>query len=86
MDKIETRTQTIEQRRHYFYCDHCDTYLGMSEEYEDGWYYKFGEFAMNWNTQSGWYSVEKCLCNKCKEKYLSEVYTALEQLGFKKEN
>lgn len=86
MDKIETQTKTIEQRYHNFYCDVCGKYLGTSAECEDGWYQTLGGFGLKWHTPAGWYYTEKCLCDECREKYLSEVYAGLEQLGFKKEN
>ena len=87
MDKIEIQTKTIEQRYHNFYCDHCGTHLGTSEEYEDGYYHQYGHFIINFPTPQGYrYKADKYLCDQCKEKYLSELYTALEQLGFKKEN
>ena len=84
MDKIEIQTKTVEQRYHRFYCDHCGTHLGTSRECDDGYYKSFGDFALDIHTPAGRYYIEKCLCNQCIEKYLSELYTALDQLGFKK--
>ena len=86
MEKIETRIKTIEQRYHHFNCDGCGVHLGISEEHDDGYYQSFGDFDLAWHTPAGWWRSKKCLCDQCKEKYLSEVYTALERLRFKKEN
>jgi len=86
MEKTETQTITTELYYHHFYCDHCGAHLGTSEEYDDGYYQRFGDFELKWYTPAGWYRQELCLCDECKEKHLSKIYSALEQLGFKKEN
>lgn len=38
MDKPIEELQTVKFISHKFYCDDCGTYLGESDEYEDGWY------------------------------------------------
>ena len=86
MEKTETQTITTELYRHHFYCDHCGIHLGTSKEYDDGYYQSFGDFALECYTPVGRYRIKKCLCDECKEKHLSKIYSALEQLGFKKEN
>lgn len=72
-----------EQREHHFYCDECGEFLGVSHEYEDGYYEKLGEFTLELRVSS-WYNVKKNLCDKCKEKFINKVENALIELGFKK--
>ena len=85
MEKLESKTYSIERVTHRFYCDDCNTYLGKSEEYDDGYYQDLGEFKLKMYLPSGWYIVEKCLCNECREKFLKKVENTLKELGFKKE-
>ena len=64
MEKLETRTCTIEETTHHFYCDDCNKYLGKTEEYDDGWYPELGEFGLKMHLPSGWYEVNKCFCDE----------------------
>lgn len=86
MEKVEIKIKQTEDHTHHFYCDNCGVRIGSSREYDDGWYQTLGDLELEFYVPTGWYSVKKCLCDQCEEKYLSEVYTTLEQLGFKKEN
>ena len=83
MEKVEINTRQIEDSIHHFYCDDCGTHIGSSHEYDDGWYQELGKFELNWLTPNGWYKLEKCLCNDCRDKFLDKVYAGLEAVGFK---
>jgi uncharacterized protein YlaI len=83
MEKVEVKTKQIEDRIHHFYCDDCDAYIGASQEYDDGWRQELGKFELKILMPRGWYKLEKCLCEKCREKFLDKVYTNLEFVGFK---
>lgn len=84
MEKINSITKEIEDYEHSFYCDECGEYLGTTEEYDDGWYDTLGEFELSFNID-GWYKVNKCLCDDCADKFLSNLKNHLESIGFKKE-
>ena len=82
MKKVETKTRQIEDRTHHFYCDDCEAYIGASQEHDDGWYQELGTFELKILMPIGWYKFKKCLCEKCKEKFLDQAYTNLEFVGF----
>lgn len=84
MEKVEYIEQTVETAEHSFYCDECGKYLGMSEEYDDGWYEKLGEFELSFYI-NGWYRVKKCLCHDCADNFLSNLKDFLTSIGFKKD-
>lgn len=84
MEKTVFEIREVKQAIHSFYCDHCGIELGSVEEYEDGYYPTLGGFELNWRTPNGWYRLNKCLCDTCRDKYLSDIYSALENAGFKK--
>ncbi len=67
-----------------FYCDDCGKFLGKSEEYDDGYYEKLGEFEVKFNF-NGWYKLEKHLCDECKEKETKKIEKSLKELGFVKD-
>lgn len=80
MEKIIIRKK--EEYVHHFYCDECNKYLGNTEEYDDGYYPSLGEFKLAFHLPGGWYKVEKCVCDECKEKYLSRLENVLKDLEF----
>lgn len=82
MEKVATQIKKVEQYTHFFYCDDCGAQLGCTTSHSDGWYSTLGDFELNWFTPKGWYRLEKCLCDTCKEKYLSAIYGGLESAGF----
>lgn len=84
MEKTNCTTKEIENYEHSFYCDECGEYLGTSEEYDDGWYECLGEFELSFYID-GWYRVEKCLCEDCAQKFLSNLKNHLEDMGFKRD-
>lgn len=83
MQKIETIKVKRDQVKHQFYCDHCNIYLGETIEYDDGYYPELGEFELSFHTPSGWYRINKCLCDTCRNKLLTEIENTLVSLGFK---
>lgn len=86
MEKIKEITKKVEKYEHSFYCDECDKYLGTSEEYDDGWYEKHGEFELKFYVNgNGWYRVEKCLCGDCIKKFINKVELNLINMGFVKD-
>lgn len=82
MEKIVTQIKQVKQKTHFFYCDNCGTQLGCQTEYDDGYYKHIGEFELNWHTPNGWYKLHKCLCDTCRNEYLSKIHTLLETAGF----
>ena len=84
MERLETTTRTIKDTTHHFYCDECNKYLGKTKEYDDGYYPKLGEFELKFYI-NGWYKVEKCFCDKCKEKFIKKTCDTLTDLGFEAE-
>ena len=82
MEKVEIKTKQIKDHTHHFYCDDCDAYIGSSHEYADGYYEELGEFELDILMPRGWYKLEKCLCEKCKEKFLDKFCASLEATGF----
>ena len=83
MHKVNSTTQMVEVVTHEFYCDGCGKHLGTSEEYDDGWYKVIGEFQLAIH-MDGWWHLEKHLCDNCQEKFLNNLKTTLENIGFKK--
>ena len=86
MEKIENVICSKEQLIHHFYCDKCNNYLGKSAEYDDGYYEQLGEFKLNFCLNGRWFTIKKCLCSKCNDKYLKIVENELIKLGFKNES
>ena len=82
MEKTKITTRQIEDIEHSFYCDECNKYLGTSKECDDGWYKEFGEFELNLYINT-WYHIKKCLCNDCRNKFLTNLKTVLIDMGFK---
>lgn len=83
---MEKETRTIYQKElieHSFYCDECGKHLGTSREYDDGWYEMFGKLELRFNIVNGWYHINKCFCEDCKNKFLSKIKVALKDIGFK---
>lgn len=83
MEKVETKITQIEDRVHHFYCDECGFHIGSTEEWYDGYYRNLGEFELKIYMPDGWYKLEKCLCDDCRDKFLDKVYVLLESVGFK---
>jgi hypothetical protein len=82
MEKIVTQIKQVEQKTHFFYCDNCGAQLGCQTECEDGYYKQLGELELLWRTPKRWYKLHKCLCDTCRNEYLSELHTMLETAGF----
>ena len=84
MEKTATIIKTYTQEEHSFYCDECEKYLGTSQEYDDGWYQKLGEFELDVYIDD-WYRLKKCLCDECEKAYVDSIQTELINKGFKKD-
>ena len=74
-----------ESYMHYFYCDNCNQYLGTSEEHDDGWYEKFGEFTLSFYVKDEWYCIDKCLCDCCRDEFVDNLKSTLKNMGFNKD-
>lgn len=95
ISKLKEKKEII-KTTHEFYCDNCGKFLGSSEEWEDGYYEKFGSFENKldiYNSrvhnkkykESGWYTYKKILCDKCQEEFVSKLAKTLLELGYKKD-
>ena len=86
MEKIEIKTKKKEQRIHIFYCDICNKEIMSSEEYDDGYYKDPGFLPDIIVSGAGNKREDYCntitLCNECKEKKLSQIRTAIKELGY----
>lgn len=86
MEKVNYYEKNIECATHTFYCDKCGKELGVSEEYDDGWYEELGKYEESFYIHTkGWYKLHKNLCNFCWGKYTNKIADALLELGFEKE-
>lgn len=84
MEKVKYTERIVESAEHSFYCDECGEYLGTSEECDDGWYKRLGEFELSFYVND-WYRVKKCLCNNCADNFLTNLQNSLKNMGFKKD-
>lgn len=86
METIETKVIKEKQIIHSLYCCRCGKHLGDSKEYDDGYYVNIGEFEQHINiNDKGWFKFTANFCNKCREKFISELIAILESKGFKKD-
>lgn len=79
------KTEYIERvkidTRHSFYCDECNEFLGIAEEYDDGWFKELGELELSFYID-GWYKLRKCLCHSCAQDFLLKLKNSLKDFGF----
>ena len=82
MEKIVVEEKVTYIHKHEFYCDKCGKYLGITREYEDGYYEKIGEVDLKL------YGLELSgnFCDDCKNKISSQIKEALSKIGFKYPN
>lgn len=85
MEKTEKEILTVEKYKHHFYCDSCNEYLGVTEEYEDDYYPELGEFELNLFIANKWYRIKKHFCDDCRNNFISTVKSTLKKLGFEAE-
>lgn len=66
-----------------YICDGCGKELDTVQEYDDG-YIPESEYAFDtkYYFNKKWFYFNKCLCPECKAKFIADVETILEQLGF----
>lgn len=74
-------TKTI----HKIYCDDCGKFITSSVEYDDGYYKNPADFSCSIYTDDR-YTLEKELCEECKQKYYTKIRNALLEIGFKVES
>ena len=87
MEKEEYKKVEKQECIHHFYCDCCEKHLGSSEEYEDGYYERFGVYHKHFFLDGvGWLNLDKCLCEECAEKFDAKILECLKELGFEEEN
>lgn len=85
MEKIETNIIEVKEITHHFYCDECGDHLGSSDECDDGYYQRFGEFELKCYTPRGWYRLKKCLCPSCAQERVDTFCNTLEAMGFERD-
>ncbi len=83
MEKIKKLEVITERIEHHFWCDECGEYMGVTEEYDDGYYPEIGEFEVAFNLK-GWYECKRNLCTSCEKKFTNKIRDALLDLGFSK--
>ena len=83
MEKMEKTSITVQRNKHHFYCDDCETYLGESIEYGDGYYNHIGEVEIKFYID-GWYEYHGTLCDTCRNKFITNLKGVLINLGFEK--
>ena len=72
MEKVVSKIKKINEHTHKFYCDICETFLGESKEFSDGYYFELGEFEQSVCINDvGWYKVKMNLCEECRKKYIA---------------
>lgn len=81
MEKTIKEIVEVEDVRHEFYCDECNKYLGVSYEFDDGWYKKLGDFEMKYYVD-GWLYLRRCLCDKCRYELINKFRKILFDFGF----
>ena len=84
MEKIKEATKLIENAEHLFYCDDCGVFLGTTVEFDDGWCPKLGRFTLIIPIYDQRYEIKKCLCDECKEKFITRLTNMLIDIGFQK--
>ena len=85
MERLESKETKSTTYYHIFYCDDCGKKLGTSKEYDDGYYDEYGSLELSFYLEDdGWYKVKKCFCEKCKEKYATNLIETLKKYGFER--
>lgn len=85
MEKITRQDVTMTTIIHDFYCDECGVHFATSREHDDGHYHEPGSIYLKIYTPRGRYVLDKCLCDQCKEKFMSNIYDTLLSMGFSKD-
>ena len=79
--RVEVEITEIEFE-HEFYCDKCGTFLGKSEEYDDGYYAEIGQHCWEYRHGDIQLIKEGQFCETCYKEINSHINSTLEQLGF----
>lgn len=85
MEKITSKEAKSILNTHNFYCDMCEKHLGNTEEYDDGYYATIGDYDLEFNVNSEWYSLHRNLCVECRSKMRQKIIDVLLSMGFVKE-
>ena len=82
MERESTQTISREQKVHQFFCDECGAELGVSTEYDDGYYAKFGEYNQQVQINGVWYKLHANYCPECAATKTNDIISAITNLGF----
>lgn len=85
MGKITTKQKVVSKTIHSLYCDKCGKHLGDSEEYDDGYYEKYGEYDYSYRVDDEWFRFQSYLCDECKQQFVDTLKSKLIDMGFKLE-
>lgn len=79
--KVKITTERIE---HHFWCDECGGYMGHTEELDDGYYPRLGEYEFKFYLD-GWYRLKKTVCPACCGKFFDKVRERILEIDFIKD-
>lgn len=85
MEKVISKEVKSILNIHNFYCDMCGKHLGCTEEYDDGYYARIGDYDLKFNVNSEWYRLHRNLCIECRAKMREGIIDGLLSMGFIKE-
>lgn len=85
MEKVTSKEVKSILNTHNFYCDMCEKHLGSTKEYDDGYYATIGDYDLEFNVNSEWYSLHRNLCIDCRAKMTQKIIDVLSSIGFVKE-
>lgn len=83
MEEIKKVEITTERMEHHFWCDEFGGYMGHTDEFDDGYYPRLGEYEFKFYLDD-WYKLEKTICPACYVKYFDKVRESLFKAGFYK--
>ena len=82
MDTVTYETLTIQRPFHTITCDDCGKELAKSFEDDEGCFDEPSIMKYDINLDNKRYSINKTLCNECREKYETKLINVLHELGF----
>lgn len=85
MEEIIKTPITKEKIEHRFTCDICGKEIGISTEYDDGYYENIGSYEQSIYVCGVWYKYKKTLCKSCQNVITSKMIMALKDIGFEPE-
>ena len=85
MEKITERDIIVKKRTIHFYCDCCNAEIGVSEEFDDGYYEEFGEISTmivtRFDNNPHVRNISGNLCDNCAEKFLKELDESINKIA-----